>query len=220
MSFVLLEKLCWCLSIIVALTLISSFEIWITHKSDVEVTFFFGGICQLAENIERHHSLLISLFASKDVIYPCVQIVGHILGFNAFSHNLHKLECVLISPCRQHDVIDFSSILFLSKVALVVIDKHLRQEVELRSELTNISEVGQSILEWLVKGSKDSLRVVQSATMKLNVCFNIRCKTRQVVQNDARVAVVRSTVESVVKTNEWLSIVVLSFEFSLPLSWA
>jgi len=160
MSFVLLEKLWWCLSIIVALTLISSFEVGITHKTDVEVTFLFGSICQFAENIEWHHSLLISLFASKDVINPCVQVVGHILRLNAFSHYLHKLKRVLISPCRQHDVVDFGSILFLSKVALVVIDKHLRQEVELRSELTNISKVGQSILERLVQGCKDSFWMV------------------------------------------------------------
>jgi hypothetical protein len=39
----------------------------------------------------------------------------------------------------------FSPVLLLSKIALVVVLKHLRQEVELRGQLTYVCEVSQCI---------------------------------------------------------------------------
>ena len=56
-----------------------------------------------------------------------------------------------------------------TKVALVVIDEHLREEVELRGQFSDISKVRESVVVRLVEGVEYTLRVVKCSAMQLNI---------------------------------------------------
>lgn len=56
-----------------------------------------------------------------------------------------------------------------TKVALVVIDEHLREEVELRGQFSDISKVRESVIVRLVEGVEYTLRVVKCSAMQLNI---------------------------------------------------
>jgi len=123
MALIGLEKLSRCLTVIVALAFVSGFQSRVTDQAYVKFAFFFRSICDFAEGVERHDGFLITLLAAKDKVDPSVQVVGHILRFNAFTHYLHKLECILVSPCWQNNIVDACAILLQTKIALVVVDE-------------------------------------------------------------------------------------------------
>ena len=56
-----------------------------------------------------------------------------------------------------------------TKVALVVIDEHLREEVELRGQFSDISKVRESVVVRLFEGVEYTLRVVKCSAMQLNI---------------------------------------------------
>lgn len=56
-----------------------------------------------------------------------------------------------------------------TKVALVVIDEHLREEVELRGQFSDISKVRESVVVRLVEGVEYAFRVVKCSSMQLNI---------------------------------------------------
>ena len=79
MALVSLEKLRRCLSIIVALALICGLQGLVINQTHIEVALFLGRVSDFAESVERHDSLLVSLFAAEDVVYPSVQVVRDVL---------------------------------------------------------------------------------------------------------------------------------------------
>ena len=98
MALIHLEELGWCLTVVVALTLIGSLQDWVIDCADIEITFFLWRIRDLTERIQRHDGFLVSLLATENVVNPRVQVVGDILGLDALSHHLYKLESILICP--------------------------------------------------------------------------------------------------------------------------
>ena len=117
-------------------------------------------------------------------------------------------------------MINFCAILLVPEVAPIVIVEHFGHEVELRGQLTHVSEVCHCVGEGLVKGGEDALRVVQCPSMQFDVGFNIRCNSRQIVENDSRVREVRAAVEAIIQTDEAFCILVFALEFSLSLRCA
>lgn len=84
-------------------------------------------------------------------------------------------------------MINFCAILLVPEVAPIVIVEHLGHEVELWGQLTHVGEVCHCVGEGLVEGGEDALRMVQCPSMQLNVGLDIRCDSRQIVENDSRV---------------------------------
>ena len=84
-------------------------------------------------------------------------------------------------------MINFCAILLVPEVALIVIVEHLGHEVELWGQLTHVGEGCHCVGEGLVEGGEDALRMVQCPSMQLNVGLDIRCDSRQIVENDSRV---------------------------------
>ena len=80
------------------MALVSGFESRIADEANIKLAFLLWGVSYLAEGVEGHYGLLVSLLAPEDVIDPGVQIIGHILRLNSLTHHLDELESILICP--------------------------------------------------------------------------------------------------------------------------
>ena len=175
MCLVGLEKLGWRLAVVVALGFVGGFEGRVVDETHIEITFFLGSIRDLAERVKRHHCFLIALLAPKDIVDPSVEVVRHILRLNALTHHLHEFKGILVSPRRQHDVVDFCAVLLFAEIAAVMVYEHFRQEVELWGQLSHVREVSESIHKGLVQREEHALWIVEGAPMQLNVRLKVRC---------------------------------------------
>jgi hypothetical protein len=138
-----LEKLTWGLSVVVYLLLVTLALDWVWYTIKVDPIL----ISQARVGVEAPLSILVSLLAPEDVIYPAPQILTNVVGLKSFSQVHHKLVRIVLAPRRQLNVVYGDPVLLNPKIYTVLIYEHFGAVEEFGNQFAHISIVIECAIE-------------------------------------------------------------------------
>ena len=177
LSLLLWKQLARCLSVVINLFLETLFLKRVAHCVKVHSVL----IRNSWESIKTFLSLLIFLFVPEYVVNPSVEVLRDILRLKCLSHVYHEEVGVVLAPRRQLDIVNYLSILFLSKVDSIMVDKELRTIEELGDQLSHVGMVVECRVDGVLQRVETSIWRVQLFSMQLNQALKIRSYPTEVV---------------------------------------
>ena len=161
------------------------------------------------------------LLVPEEVVDPFGDALTHVIALEGLPQPHDELIGVASSPGRQLDVIDSLAVaLPPPEIYLVRVEVELGEIEEFWDDLPYVCVVAQRVLEGLLEGMEDPVRVVMGHPLKLDQGVDEWAHSGEVVEDDPRVGVVRAAVEAVIKVRKAVEVLVFLPELCLPLGRA
>jgi len=111
-------------------------------------------ISNVEKSIESIFSFFSFLLKAEDEVNSVVNSFGHHIRFKGFSVQNNEVVRVASCPIRENHIVDSKPTLLDPEIIMIQVDIHLRQRIELRSELSYIGNFFGRVFERLCNGVK------------------------------------------------------------------